>query len=122
MEAELERERGAVRAGTGSVHASRPRGPAAREHGAARFGVPGYVQCLETSRKTLSTRKFVKSYESSSVMTQGVSRVSFRLFLNLCLVTAFYGFPVPAEQKHTIKSWMSRVKHPKLRLSQNVTT
>ena len=37
-------------------------------------------------------------------------------------VTTFYGVSIIAEQEHVRKSWMSRVKHPMLRLNQNVTT
>ena len=37
---------------------------------------------------------------------------------NRRLVTTCYGFPSAAEQEHVRKSWMSRVKHPMLRLSQ----
>ena len=38
------------------------------------------------------------------------------------LVTTCYGVSIVAEQELVIKSWMSRVKHPMLRLSQSVTT
>ena len=67
------------------------------------------------------TSKLVKSHQSSSVITQGVSRETFRFF-NRRLVTSFYGCPSVAEQEHVRKSLMSRVKHPMLRLSQKVTT
>ena len=43
-------------------------------------------------------------------------------FVNRRLLTTFYGFPSVAEQGHIRESWMSRVKHPMLRLSQNVTS
>ena len=43
-------------------------------------------------------------------------------FVNRRLVTTFYGVLIVAEKEHVRNSWMSRVKHPMLRLSRNVTT
>ena len=37
-------------------------------------------------------------------------------------ITTFYGFPIVAEQEHVRRLGMSPVKHPMLRLSQNITT
>ena len=52
----------------------------------------------------------------------GVFRARHSALFNRRLVTAFYGVSIVAEQECIRKSWMSRVKHPMLRLSQNVTT
>ena len=61
--------------------------------------------------------KLVKSYQSSSVITHGVPRKTFRLF-NRRLVTTCYGALIVAEQERARKSWMSFVKHPMLQLSK----
>ena len=49
-------------------------------------------------------------------------RTKHSAFFNRLLVTTFYGFPIVGEQEHVRQSWMSRVKHTILRLSQNATT
>ena len=55
-----------------------------------------------------------------------VDVINRRLFITALFncrgVTTFYGFPTVAEQDHVRKSWRSRVEHPMLLLSQNVTT
>ena len=63
----------------------------------------------------------LNSQQSSSVITYGVSR-DVLCFVNRRLVTPCYGASIVAKQGHVRQSWMSRVKHPILRLSQHVTT
>ena len=43
-------------------------------------------------------------------------------FVDHRLLTTCCGFPIAAEQEHSRKERVSRVKLPMLRLSQNVTT
>ena len=75
------------------------------------FSLHGFMLLV----RWLSRNKVVQSYHRC------VSRETFCLF-NRRLVTTFYGVSIVAEQEHVRKSWMSRAKHPMLRLSQNVTT
>ena len=77
--------------------------------------VPRGCVCLVQS-------KLVKLYQSRSVITQGRFARDIPPLLYRLLVTTCYGVSIVAEQEHVRKSWTSHVKHPMLRLSQNVTT
>ena len=68
------------------------------------------------------TSRLAKSCQSSSVIAQGVSPGNMSPCVDCRLVATFYGSQIDAEQEHVRQSCMSRVKHPMLRLSQNVTT
>ena len=64
-------------------------------HACARvvYSKTGTIQC---------TNMLVKSYQSSSVIAQGVSRETIHLF-NRRLVTTCYCFPIVAEQEHVVQ-------------------
>ena len=78
------------------------------------------VAGFPTSLAICRTSKLVKSYQSSSVIRQLDCARHSALF-NRRLITICYGRSIVAEQQHVIKSWTSRVKHPKRR-SQHITT